>query len=84
MELYLCSPSTPSWRGPQLKAQGNFTFLPSTFKATVLSHHKISLSRHVGIVDNRGYKEPTWSGLQRHEGGDCIHLFMTGSNGGHV
>jgi hypothetical protein len=28
MEVYLHSPSTPSWRGAQLKYGDNFTFLP--------------------------------------------------------
>jgi hypothetical protein len=29
VELYIHSPSTPSWRRAQLKHKDNFTFLPS-------------------------------------------------------
>jgi hypothetical protein len=36
VQLYLYSPTTPSWRGAQLKHRDNFTF---TFAFTLQSHH---------------------------------------------
>jgi hypothetical protein len=49
MELYFRSPNTPSWRGNQLKAQGQLYLLPlPLFKYTL---HMQCSGHHLGAID---------------------------------